>query len=96
MHGSMSRSPKSYSIGGRSLDGLVWGKLGYQIAENPDQESVTCEKLSPRTQRFYRVEVRLSDWRRWKAGAVLAEDAFPYLSVVEREFLLTGAIPVEN
>lgn len=38
------------------------------------------------------VNVKFEDYLRWQEGALI-EDAFPYLSVDEKEFLLSGMCP---
>jgi hypothetical protein len=42
-----------------------------------------CEKT-------FEIECIAKDYRNWKKGSELAQDAFPYLSAGERELLISG------
>lgn len=44
--------------------------------------------------RTWRMRLRLSDLSDWRKGKYI-QDALPYLTADEREFLLTGATPEE-
>jgi len=41
------------------------------------------------------IDISPEDLRRWEAGGVLIQDAFPHLSDDDREFLMTGITPEE-
>lgn len=48
--------------------------------------------ICPFCNELHFVDVNMHDYRAWKDGK-LAQDAFPYLSPVEREQLISGACP---
>jgi hypothetical protein len=37
----------------------------------------------------------MKDYERWEAGGIVIQDALPYLTADEREFLMTGILPHE-
>lgn len=41
------------------------------------------------------IDISPEDLRRWEAGGILIQDAFPHLSADDREFLMTGITPDE-
>ena len=41
------------------------------------------------------IDISPEDLRRWEAGGILIQDAFPHLSDEDREFLMTGILPDE-
>ena len=41
------------------------------------------------------MEMTAADWRAWSKECVLIQQAFPYLSADDREFLMTGCTPEE-
>tara|TARA_R100001591_G_scaffold23507_1_gene33246 strand:+ start:547 stop:765 length:219 start_codon:yes stop_codon:yes gene_type:complete len=53
------------------------------------------EKTSPVTGRVNIMEIEMNpnDYVRWKKGGVNIQEALPYLSIDEREFLITGLSP---
>ena len=53
------------------------------------------EKTSPVTGRLNIMEIEMNpnDYVRWKKGGVNIQEALPYLSIDEREFLITGLSP---
>jgi hypothetical protein len=61
---------------------------------NTDEVSIIV-RYSPFDGKFYKAEMQLKpdDYYRWKNGHALIQDALPYLSNAEREFLLTGYTP---
>lgn len=58
---------------------------------------VTFEKRSPFSGDLHSMTmlVRPDDYHRWKSGRALIQNAMPYLTNGEREFLITGITPDE-
>ena len=46
------------------------------------------------TDKEYSVKVGFDDWKDWQSGA-LVQDAFPYLTADQREYLISGFTPAE-
>jgi hypothetical protein len=45
------------------------------------------------TKKIYSVRVNIDDYMNWQNGSILAQQAFPYLSAEDREFLISGISP---
>jgi hypothetical protein len=45
------------------------------------------------TRKIYSVRVNIDDYMNWRNGSLLAQQAFPYLSAGDREFLISGISP---
>ena len=56
---------------------------------------LTFTKMCQVTKEEYSVRVEKEDFMKWKALKMYVQDAFPYLSADEREFLLSGITPHE-
>jgi hypothetical protein len=59
-----------------------------------DNDSVTASKECSELGSVYSVTVPLRDYTLWRSGE-LAQNAFPYLSADQREFLISGSTPAE-
>ena len=78
---------------------LVRNKMGLEYTISQDNttpfSTITCDSLGGR---FITVRASVGDlnrgWYAWFNGK-LAQDAFPFLSASEREFLITGITPEE-
>ena len=57
--------------------------------------TMTVHGICEVTGKFYSVKVTPAAYHRWKYGGQLLQDAFPELSVPEREFILSGTTPAE-
>lgn len=54
---------------------------------------VTVETVCPFCGCVNEVTIEERDWYDWQFNAVLAQDAFPYLTADEREMLISGICP---
>ena len=45
------------------------------------------------TKGTYGISISVNDWLSWRIDGKLAQDVFPYMSVDQREFLITGMTP---
>ena len=69
----------------------------YKIQEftsSSDDHRVLFSKMCPVTNKEYIVEVENYSFRSWLSGAY-AQDAFPELSVQQRDFIITHMTPEE-
>tara|TARA_R110000751_G_scaffold1961_4_gene7233 strand:- start:46 stop:297 length:252 start_codon:yes stop_codon:yes gene_type:complete len=56
--------------------------------------SVLVERICQVTKREYSFTVPLENYKMWRGG-MLMQDAFPYLTLDQREILMTGWTPEE-
>ena len=56
-------------------------------------EKVRIETRCPFCGQTHEVEVYEADYMAWEFGDIKAQDAFPYLSVADRERLISGICP---
>lgn len=54
---------------------------------------ITVETVCPFCGSVNEVVIEEKDWYDWQFNAVLAQDAFPYLTADERELLISGICP---
>lgn len=66
---------------------------GFQMRPAADPEWVTIAGRCLIVDTEFSVSVRRADLENWLAVCVYAEEAFPYLSAADREFLISGFSP---
>ena len=59
-----------------------------------EDEEVIISRICTVTDKIYIVTCLATDYALWKQGS-LAQDVFPYLSIEERDFLITNRTPRE-
>lgn len=87
LHAAVAALQRRAATGRRELP------AGFQVlpAANPDWVTVAGRCLILDTE--YSVTVRRADLEDWQAMQAGIEDAFPYLSPADREFLISGFSP---
>lgn len=72
---------------------MAWNQIGRIIVSTSEDEGVVeIHKNCVVTGEPYSVTVRKDDYESWKRGT-LAQNAFPYLSRGDREFIISGTSP---
>jgi hypothetical protein len=66
---------------------------GFQVQPAADPKWITVAGCCLITDTEFSVSVRRADLENWLAMQSYAEEAFPYLSATDREFLLSGFSP---
>ena len=72
---------------------MGYKQIGRLIVQQDDSEWIDIKRLCVVTGEPYEVSVRSGDYEAWKCGSKLAQDAFPYLSREDREFIISGTSP---
>lgn len=99
----MYRKTEKNGVTTESFSGLDLGKLKdtlvsalrlYYFVTDKDGTTIVSKQCSVTNQK-YAVSVPTIDFHRWQAGA-FAQDAFPNLSLEQREFLITKMTPKEQ
>jgi hypothetical protein len=71
---------------------MGYKQIGRLVISTDDSGWIDIQKCCGVTGEPYSVSVRECDYASWKSGT-LAQQAFPYLSREDREFIISGTSP---
>lgn len=71
---------------------MGYKQIGRLIISTDESDWIEIQKCCGVTGEPYSVSVRECDYASWKSGT-LAQQAFPYLSREDREFIISGTSP---
>lgn len=71
---------------------MGYKQIGRLVISTDESNWIEIKKCCGVTGEPYSVSVRADDYAAWKSGT-LAQQAFPYLSREDREFIISGTSP---